>query len=532
MRLRSLEVSNFRCLGTLSISAGGKSLLVVGENATGKSALLTAAARALGRDSTASQTDFADLSQPIEIVVTLEGFDAEDQGSFPSELSFQGTPTLRIGYRAVWSPSEREAEITIGFPDLGWKRATRDQKDALPVLWYPAWRDPSKLLHLSGARSVLAQLLGSLKLDASLDAALAAISGALGSLGTTPELATLLGAARASLAGIIPGVSSDAFSLSAEGSDSRSLLAAFDLLLEHSGPALPVSQQSSGLAQLATFAFALQAMAREPKALLLVDEPEISLHPQAQRALVGLIRRLPNQSILATHSSSVLDRADLRTLVRLHRATASVEAAHAGALTEEQATRLARFANPQTTEACFARKVIFVEGYSDRIILLQLAQRLQRDLDAEGVSVLSLEGGAGIGAHLSLLGPTGIGLRVLGLCDEDKETHWIKELNKAGIAASDRASLKVAGFFVCASDLEQEFIRALGIAGTEAVIAHEGQAHDFAKFAAQPQQAGLVLEEQLRRYLHNANTRWAAPLVAALDLTAIPGPLAELLANA
>jgi predicted ATP-dependent endonuclease of OLD family len=274
--------------------------------------------------------------------------------------------------------------------------------------------------------------------------------------------------------------------------------------------------------------FALQAMTKEPKALLLVDEPEISLHPQAQRALVGLIRKLPNQSIVATHSSNILDRADPRTLLRLHRDATSVVAKKTAALTDDDATWLVRFANPLTTEACFARKVILVEGYSDRIVLQRLARRLGRDLDAEGVSVLSLDGGSGVGAHIALLGKTGLDLGILGLCDEDKEELWIKEVSKAGIPVSDRASLGFEGFFVCVRDLEQEFIRALGIAAVQALIAAENETSSFAKFAAQPAHSGAPLDEQLRRFLHGRNVRWAAPLADAIDLKTIPGPLNDL----
>jgi len=283
------------------------------------------------------------------------------------------------------------------------------------------------------------------------------------------------------------------------------------------------------LAQLSLFVFVLSALANDPKALLLVDEPELSLHPQSQRALVTALRALPNQSLVATHSSNILDRADARTIVRLYRAKTNVAAARASALTSPEAERLARFVSTQTSEACFGRKVVLVEGYSDRVAILRLAMRLGRDLDAEGVTVISLDGGAGITSHLQLFGKKGLALEILGLCDEDKEAHWQRELQKAQVPAADRATMKASGFFVCVKDLEQELIRALGLAEVQAVIAQEGQAVAFTSFSSQPAHIGKPVDEQLRAFLHRDNTTWVIPLVNALDLKAIPGPLHDLI---
>lgn len=291
MRLDSIHVDNFRCFDGFTAVTGGGCLFVVGENASGKSSLLASIAKALGRDPTASVADFRDPLKPIEIVATLSGFDAVDQGVFPSELKFHGKPTLRIGFRATWDPALEEAETCLGFPDLGWKKASREQREGLPVFWLPAWRDANRILQVGSSRSLLSQLLSTLNLDPALGAALGTISGALASLAGTAELTSLFGDARAALAGMIPGVDQHAFSLTAERVSARELIRDFELLVSHSGPALPVSRQSNGLAQLAVFSFVLQILKRTPKAILLVDEPEISLHPQAQRALVAVAAR-------------------------------------------------------------------------------------------------------------------------------------------------------------------------------------------------------------------------------------------------
>jgi hypothetical protein len=439
---------------------------------------------------------------------------------------------LRIGFRAEWNANEEEANSICGFPDHGWKTATREQRDALKVVWLPAYRDPVRLLQLAASRGFWAKLFTSMSVDPAIATAVSEVDSALKKFAGTKDLASLLTQLRDALAGMIPNVDKQAFTLGLQGGASdRDLLREFEVLLSHSGPSLPVQKQSNGLIQLAVFVFALKALATDAKAILLVDEPEISLHPQAQRSLSTACRKLPNQSIIATHSSSILDRADMRSIVRLHVSKGAVKAARATGLSNDEAARLARFVNPLTAEACFAREVVLVEGYSDRVALLQLASRLGRDFDAEGVTVLAMDGAGAVGTYLRLFGAAGLSLEVLGMCDEDKEDKWLSELQKAGFAVKDRASMKAAGFLVCVKDLEQEFVKALGLGGAQAVISNEGEASTFAAFQKQPTYSGASLDEQLRRFFQKDKIRWAVPLVDALNLKAIPGPLNDLISK-
>jgi hypothetical protein len=48
-----------------------------------------------------------------------------------------------------------------------------------------------------------------------------------------------------------------------------------------SGSLVAAATQSSGVAQFSVFVFAMKLAAHDPRTTLLVQEPEISLHPQA-----------------------------------------------------------------------------------------------------------------------------------------------------------------------------------------------------------------------------------------------------------
>ncbi len=60
---------------------------------------------------------------------------------------------------------------------------------------------------------------------------------------------------------------------------------------------------------------------------------------------------------------------------------------------------------------------ILVEGVSDQAALETLASRGARDLEAEGICIVPLGGATSVRRFLERLGPHGLDLRLLGLCD-------------------------------------------------------------------------------------------------------------------
>ena len=186
-----------------------------------------------------------------------------------------------------------------------------------------------------------------------------------------------------------------------------------------------------------------------------------------------------------------------------------------------------------TTLAAGTRTVILVEGVSDQLALEALAQRRGRNLKAEGVAVVPIGGATNIGRALTLYGPGGAGLRLAGLCDTGEEDDFRRGLERAGLGVSlTRDAMERLGFFVCAADLEDELIRALGPAAVERVIDDQGELELLRTFQNQPAWRGRKKDEQLRRFfgtLRGRKIRSAALLVGALDLDRVPRPLERLL---
>ena len=181
------------------------------------------------------------------------------------------------------------------------------------------------------------------------------------------------------------------------------------------------------------------------------------------------------------------------------------------------------------------RSVVLVEGTSDQYALEALARRLGRDLDAEAVSIVSMGGSGNIGTFLERYGPHGLGLRLAGLCDEAEEGDFRRALERAGLGSNlTRTERERLGFYVCIADLEDELIRALGVAAVERVIDHQGELGPFRTFQKQPEWRGRRPQDQLRRFMgagSGRKVRTAALLVDALDLSHVPRPLEQVLAH-
>ncbi|MFF7349363.1 TOPRIM nucleotidyl transferase/hydrolase domain-containing protein [Streptomyces antimycoticus] len=192
------------------------------------------------------------------------------------------------------------------------------------------------------------------------------------------------------------------------------------------------------------------------------------------------------------------------------------------------------------------RAAVLLEGPSDVAAVGALAASRGRNLAAEGVCVLSMGGAMSVGRFARLLGPSGLGLRLTGLCDEAERGYYARGLERANAeqpsAAQSNAPRPHAAqpdpaqqrIFVCAVDLEDELIRALGVTRVEELVRAEGDLRALQTFLRQPAQRGRSSQQQLRRFLGTKKGRkihYGRVLAEALDPARMPAPLDGLLTS-
>ena len=167
---------------------------------------------------------------------------------------------------------------------------------------------------------------------------------------------------------------------------------------------------------------------------ILIDEPELFLHPQGRRNFYNIIRDLANngtQVFLTTHSSEFIDlthfdeiyvvRKDMErgTFIRQAKPDSFVKDLHLRypklpAVTPESVMEqyMNAFENTgdsqKASEAMFARKVILVEGESEVLILPYLFRLLGYDPILDGVTVVRCGGKSEIDRFYRLYSEFGI----------------------------------------------------------------------------------------------------------------------------
>ncbi|QOY55709.1 AAA family ATPase [Candidatus Sulfurimonas marisnigri] len=114
------------------------------------------------------------------------------------------------------------------------------------------------------------------------------------------------------------------------------------------------------------------------------EEPELYLHPQAQRALLDTLINLSNDSqvILCTHSSSLISLDNYKSIAIVRKDATTNETSitqyqdEIFVGDEKKNFNLLSWVNPDRAELFFAKKVILVEGATEKAIVPFIAKKL------------------------------------------------------------------------------------------------------------------------------------------------------------
>lgn len=158
-----------------------------------------------------------------------------------------------------------------------------------------------------------------------------------------------------------------------------------------------VIAEASGLVNVISI---LAALFDENIEVLLVDEPEVSLHPQLQsyllREMKTAVKEYGKTIIISTHSAEMieLDKAEeLSNYVFFKKNELPKQIApNAEELKSKQLQDFILRMSTIYNEAFFAKKVLLIEGSSDMIMCRYLSNRLNLNLDVAGSQIVPVEG--------------------------------------------------------------------------------------------------------------------------------------------
>lgn len=424
MYLSKIKIENFRKFLSEEFYLQPGLNLLVGENDSGKSAIIDAIRQVLGtRDNDwlrLTPDDFhlsnEGRAKNLKIECRFDDLDEEQAGLFLEWLGIEDTEGSKKYFLRVWLEAERkdESEVTSRFdrlitvavkagPDDEGRRLETEARDMLRATYLQPLRDAeqglaarrgSRLSQILFAHSDMKsqedendpKTLMSIMLEANKEVkGHPIIENRLGSLNTeyfkkftlgNDQISARVDITRPSLKNILENLM---LSLTDEND------------LDEDTP------HGMGINNLLFMAVELLLVQDRGLPLLLIEEPEAHLHPQLQMRLIEFLDRplsgteeLSVQVIMTSHSPNVAAKIDLERLTLLHKGQGFSMASQFTRLDRIDYSFLKRFLDVTKADLFFARGVLMVEGPSEQILLPAIAECLGRPLTEYGVSVVNV----------------------------------------------------------------------------------------------------------------------------------------------
>jgi len=465
MKIAHIVIKNHARVADLDLSCRDH-VVLVGPNASGKTTILHLLDAVLGArpswlNSRFDTRDLRERDEPILVEVCLVDLDAQDRAHFAGKAQAgtgdkkQEWLTIRLTAKRS-SVDEDELDIDRSFvrPQVADVRVTNPDIDRIGWTLVAATRAPDRELGRSRS-GVVRSLLHSVDLASTeqemIGGAYEALTQALQS---TESLASLRADLATELGRLFPTTvePGDVHIDLPEGAAETPLDGLDVLLSDSTGSRFSLNEQSDGLRSLSVLA--AQLLASRSARILAIDEPELHLHPRSQANLARSLASSGGQRILSTHAPAVLTQFAPVDVVAV---TQSGCRQLGRATLDTKSKTYQHWWVDGPLEPLTAQRVILVEGVSDRILVEAVATHLKCDLHRKGVTVFSLGGASNFASAIRLFGPTGFDLPLLGLVDEAEASIPAKALNV------DPSDLGDHHFEVCRTDLEEEYVRALGV---------------------------------------------------------------------
>ena len=127
--------------------------------------------------------------------------------------------------------------------------------------------------------------------------------------------------------------------------------------------------------------------------LIVIDEPEIYLHPDVQRQLLGILRKIEADVLLATHSVEIMGEADPSEILLVNKGKRSAHRLKDVEGMQLALESLGSAQNVTLTHLARTKKIVFVEGMNDYKTIRRFAKNLGYQDLSSGNDLTAFESG-------------------------------------------------------------------------------------------------------------------------------------------
>ncbi len=191
--------------------------------------------------------------------------------------------------------------------------------------------------------------------------------------------------------------------------------------------------------------------------LFLIDEPDIYLHSDLQRQLLGVLKSLGPDIVIATHSTELISEAELNDILVINKSNKSAKRIKDPAQLRDIFIVLGSNLNPILTQIAKSKRVLFVEG-KDFSVFSRFARILKKEQVANrsDFAVVPVEGfnPTRLRAFKEGIEKT-IGSKILSAVIFDKDyrseseiNHELKELNAGNVFVHIHSCKEIENFLL------------------------------------------------------------------------------------
>lgn len=199
---------------------------------------------------------------------------------------------------------------------------------------------------------------------------------------------------------------------------------------------VPLNSMGTGIIEIVIF---LTNIIASKNKVFGIEDPELHLHPHAQRLLFGILQEFMgnNQLFIITHSPLFVDvkRIESLILIREENGGTTAKLLPEDYFTDEEQAKLEKNLDAESKEIFFSRGILLVEGETEKGALPIFAKSLNSDFDKNGFSVVWVGGKDNLEIFMKLL--EGFKIPYMVTCDKDA----IMEISKGKMDGIKTSSL-------------------------------------------------------------------------------------------